>query len=76
MQLVPEYEENPYPAWFHQPACTRFEGEDEVTRARPGRRFVELAQQFGHRGYVYSICNADWGRAMDDFAALIAAKLD
>jgi hypothetical protein len=73
MQLVPEQIQG---TWFWEPACVREEGGDEVTRAWPGRRFVELAQLFGQRGYVYSICNADWSPAMTDVAAMIPLKGD
>jgi hypothetical protein len=61
--------------WFYRPACTREEGGEEVTRARPGRRYVELAQQFRSMGYVYSICNADWSPAMAEVAELIASQM-
>jgi hypothetical protein len=53
------------------PACTRSEGEIEVTSARPGRRFVKVAKDFEKRGFVYSICNADWSEAMREIAAMI-----
>ncbi len=55
------------------PACERYEGDHLVTSAKPGRRFVEVAQQFGENGYVYSICNEDWTAALRDVAS-IAAK--
>ena len=60
-------------------ACAPGGGEDdggEVTRAWPARRFVELAQSFGDRGYVYSICNADWSVAMSELAGLIPLKTE
>jgi len=46
-----------------------------VTSAEPGRRFVELAQDFGENGYIYSICNEDWSPAMKDIARRIATIL-
>jgi len=63
--------------WFFRPACTRGPaGPDEVTRAFPGRRYVELANEsFGDMSYVYSICNEDWSMAMTDIAAMIASKM-
>jgi hypothetical protein len=61
--------------WFFKPACHRMEGDVEVTKARPGRRFVSLAQGFQTGGYVYSICNEDWTPAMADLAAIIADRL-
>jgi hypothetical protein len=72
MQLV-EVQENDL--WFFRPACERHEGDDLVTKARPGRRFVELAEEFENLGYVYSICNEDWTPAVEDFAKLIAENL-
>lgn len=59
----------------YRPACTREEQGQLVTKARPGARYVELAQQFGKLGYVSSICNGDWSPAMSDIAALIAERL-
>jgi hypothetical protein len=75
MQLVPEQPNAPDNlAWSFRPACTRSADSEEVTRAEPGRRFVELAAEgFGNLGYVSSICNADWGPAMDGLARLIVA---
>jgi hypothetical protein len=65
--------------WFFEPACERFlnpEDEDPVTRAFPGRRYVELAaDSFGDMSYVYSICNEDWSAAMMDIARLIASQM-
>lgn len=53
------------------PACTRIAEDVEVTNARPGRRFVRVAQDFGKYGFVYSICNSDWREAMRKFAEMI-----
>ncbi|MCK9459231.1 MAG: hypothetical protein M0R80_06295 [Proteobacteria bacterium] len=77
MQLVPEIPEGSTTGnWFYRPACTRYEGVEEVTRASPGRRYVELAHgSFGNMSYVYSICNPDWSPAMTDIAGLIAAHM-
>ena len=52
----------------------RFARGEEVTTARPGRRYVELAQLFGEHGYVYSICNADWEPAISNFSKILAAS--
>ncbi|MBW2276553.1 MAG: hypothetical protein JRF63_03610 [Deltaproteobacteria bacterium] len=62
-------------AYFVEPACERYEDSTLVTKARPGRRFVELAQEFGENGYVFSICNADWTDAMEDIARVIINEL-
>ncbi len=58
-----------------EPACERLEGEDLVTNARPGRRYVKVAESFGVNGYVYSICNADWSPAMKEIAKVIAGSV-
>lgn len=61
--------------YFFRPACQRWEGDEQLTAARPARRLVELAQELANMGYVHSICNADWTPAIDDLAALIAGNL-
>lgn len=72
MQLLAEQSDGPY--WYYHPACTRDEGSTEVTKAYPGRRYVELASvHFGDMGYVYSICNADWAPAFEAIGARMAA---
>jgi len=79
MQLVEEQpgldDVPPVNTWYFRPACTRSVGAAEVTRAYPGRRYVELAQQFVSMSYVYSICNPDWSDAMMDIARLIAEQM-
>jgi hypothetical protein len=76
MQKTPIQEETSSGStWFFKPACNRMVGDTEVTKARPGRRFVSLAQDFQSGGYVYSICNEDWTPAMADLAAIIAERL-
>jgi hypothetical protein len=57
---------------FFAYACQR----EEVTKAAPGRRYVQVAQELGEKGYVYSICNADWSEAMAEIAKLIATAVD
>jgi hypothetical protein len=56
------------------PACERVDPVTQaaVTSARPGRRYVKVAQAFGCASYVYSICNEDWSGAMVEIARLIA----
>jgi len=67
--------QNGTPYRHFKPACERFENSVNVTSARPGRRYVEVAQSFSANGYVYSICNADWSPAMKDIAAVIAENI-
>jgi hypothetical protein len=58
--------------WYYDYACER----GELTKAYPGRRYVELANEhFGDMGYVFSICNEDWSPAMEEVANLIGAKI-
>ncbi len=58
------------------PACTREDNNgNEVTSARPGRRYVKVAEEFGRNGYVYSICNEDWSEAMRDIAERITRQI-
>ncbi len=58
--------------WHFAPACERVVGNTVVTSARPGRRYVQVAQEFGCASYIYSICNEDWSDAMTEIARLIA----
>ncbi|MCK9460059.1 MAG: hypothetical protein M0R80_10505 [Proteobacteria bacterium] len=59
--------------WYYRPACARSVGEVEVTRASPGRRYVELAnERFGEMSYVCSICDEDWSPAFETISAKIA----
>jgi hypothetical protein len=62
-------------AFYFEAACARWEGDELITRARPGRRYVELAERFDELGYAYSICREDWSPAMEDIARLIAENL-
>jgi hypothetical protein len=55
-------------------ACERSKGNEVVTAARPGRRYVKVAQEFGDMGYVYSVCNANWSPAMSKIAQIIAER--
>jgi hypothetical protein len=77
MQYEYEYINNPFPnTVYYAPACTREVDDVQVTRASPARRIVELALDFGSRGYVFSICNEDWSPAMNELAAVIPLKLN
>jgi hypothetical protein len=63
-------------AYSFMPACERHEGSVRVTRATPGRRYVELASGYFQRmSYIYSICNADWSPAMEEVSSLVASNL-
>jgi hypothetical protein len=64
------------PLTKYLPACTRAEDGATITSATPGRRFVQLAEEMGDNGYVFSICNEDWIPAMDAFAMILAGAVD
>jgi hypothetical protein len=73
------YDESGQTYEHFRPACTRnamVDGEEvTVTSARPGRRYVKAAQEFGSNSYVYSICNEDWSPAMRRISGLIARQI-
>ena len=59
-----------------EPACTRVDSAGiEVTSARPGRRYVKTAMDFGANGFIYSICNESWRPAMRSIAEIIARQI-
>jgi hypothetical protein len=58
------------------PACERWEGYYQLTKAMPARRMVELAIELGEHGYVSSICDADWSGAMTDIGKATAKMID
>jgi hypothetical protein len=52
------------------PSCNTDTG-----KAYPPRRIVEVAHQFGENGVVQSICQKDFGPALDAIIAIIAKQL-
>ncbi|MBN2715421.1 MAG: hypothetical protein JXX14_06170 [Deltaproteobacteria bacterium] len=60
---------------YFEYACQRFEGDEAVTAAYPGMRYVDMAQRYANMGYVYSICHDDWSPAMKEIAGLIAENI-
>ncbi|MBN2342440.1 MAG: hypothetical protein JXX29_20155 [Deltaproteobacteria bacterium] len=62
-------------AFYFEYACERYEDGETVTQAYPATRIVQLAQQFGEYGYVYSVCNGDWTHAMQALVAKMAVRL-
>jgi hypothetical protein len=53
------------------PSCTSSTGED----AYPPTRMLEVAQGFGDQAVIYSICEDDYGPALDKLIEKIASKL-
>ena len=62
--------------YYFEYACQRYaDGADTdnpdvrpITAAYPGIRYIHMAQAFGDRGYMFSICNSDWSAAMENIA--------
>jgi hypothetical protein len=77
MKLLVEPMPDSSTAYHFRPACIadNANSTDTAASARPGRRFVKVAQDFGSSGYVYSICKADWSPAMERIAQIIAAQI-
>ena len=82
MQLVPQSfidmsTGTPIMYTHFRPACTRTDSETgtDMTVARPGRRFVKVAEDFGEDGFVQSICNEDWGPGIETVGEAVAQKL-
>jgi hypothetical protein len=75
MQLHEVVEGTTSQATFFGPACERYDGDLLITKARPGRRYVEVAEECNNMGYLYSICRENWSPAMEDIAKLIAENL-
>jgi len=72
-RLPPNTTSGPEATYFEY-ACERFDGDTPITQAYPGTRYVALAQEYRSLGYVYSICNPDWTKAMEDIARMIASS--
>ncbi|MBN2716618.1 MAG: hypothetical protein JXX14_12245 [Deltaproteobacteria bacterium] len=65
---------------YYEYACQRFEettgGElVAVTSAYPAMRIVQMAQLFGDKGYIYSICNEDWTPIMTQLGEAVQQRL-
>ncbi len=78
MQIEPvEFSDPTGNMYIHfAPSCTRTTpGGQIVTQARPGRRFVKAAEDFGVDGLVHSICNEDWSDALHATGEAVAEKL-
>ncbi|MDJ0765895.1 MAG: hypothetical protein QNJ97_23125 [Myxococcota bacterium] len=77
MQFEPiEYESQGNLIKHFRPACSRIEGNALVTEARPGRRYVKIAQDFDKNGYIYSICNQDWSPALTNVSYMIGQGIN
>jgi hypothetical protein len=57
------------------PSCVRTDTTGNVSKAYPPRRIVQLAKLFGENGVVQSICQDDFGSAMDAIINVIAKQL-
>ena len=57
------------------PSCTRRDRTGQFSSAFPPRRIVEVAKGFGENGVIQSICQDDFGPAMDAIIEVIARQL-
>jgi hypothetical protein len=57
------------------PSCIRMEADGNLALAYPPRRFVEAARAFGANGRVHSICQDDFGPAIDVILDMMAPRL-
>jgi hypothetical protein len=58
------------------PACSRsVPGEQAPSTAFPARRIATLAKAFGSNGMIQSICQDDFGPAIDSFVGVMAKPL-
>lgn len=59
-----------------EPSCVNTEADGTITtQAYPPRRLVEVAQQFGQKGVVHSICQDDFRPAIEDIVRAISYEL-
>jgi len=57
-------------------SCTNVDSDGTITtEAYPPRRLVEVAQQFGQKGIIHSICRDDFRPAIEDIVDAIAYEL-
>ncbi|MGD8863155.1 MAG: hypothetical protein PVI30_24285 [Myxococcales bacterium] len=70
MQEVPDPDRTPEQGGNLAPSCIT-----ETGRAYPPRRIVELARRFGANGVIQSICQDDFGPAIDAIIGAIAPRL-
>ena len=57
------------------PSCRRTDAQGHVASAFPPRRIVELAKAFGANGTVQSICQDDFGPAIDGVVDMLARRI-
>jgi hypothetical protein len=74
MQEVPVNQDVPSLANV-TPSCTREDASGEPANAYPPRRMVEVARAFGPNGIVQSICQDDFGPAIDAILAPMVYQL-
>lgn len=57
------------------PSCTRRDRTGQISTAYPPRRIVQVVKGFGENGVIQSICQDDFGPAMDAIIEVIARQL-
>ncbi|MBN2528834.1 MAG: hypothetical protein JXR76_20760 [Deltaproteobacteria bacterium] len=60
---------------YFEYACQREADGKVVTAAYPATRIVEMAQEFGDMGFVFSICNDNWTPLMQQLGSTILEKV-
>jgi hypothetical protein len=70
MQEVPVVSPGPHKNELLRPSCQSAHG-----LADPPRRIVQVAKDFGENGIVQSVCQDDFGPAMDAIIELIGSKI-
>ena len=79
MQQKPDPATNPGSGMGNiKPSCVRFDegGAEPAAVAYPPRRIVELAKLFGENGMVQSICQNDFGPAIDSFLGVMSKPIN
>ncbi|HKP56244.1 MAG TPA: hypothetical protein VJV78_05980 [Polyangiales bacterium] len=71
MKEVPQNENVPSIATV-APSCTRTDRFQQPATAYPPRRIVQVAKSFGRNGMVQSICQDDFGPAIDGLVDMMA----
>jgi hypothetical protein len=74
MQETPQNEAVPAIANV-APSCTRLDRFEQKADAYPPRRIVEVAKGFGRNGLVQSICQDDFGPAIDGVVEMMAREV-
>lgn len=70
-----DYELNEKGRWDVVPACYTPGCTGEYCEADPGTRYIKLAQMFGKRGFVDTICQPDFSETMKELGEWVGCPL-